>query len=104
MKYLRLLQPAIQKAKKSVLLIGPRQTGKSTLLRGMPMDLYINFSNEQTYLEYTSQPDKLRSVLESRPIRKVFIDEVQRIPSVLNTIQFILDEGEFSVQFYLSGF
>lgn len=87
-------------ARKSVLLLGPRQTGKSTLIRRLAPQLEINLSDEETFLEFLRQPGLLKQVVGSS--RTVFVDEVQRIPSLLNSIQYILDRGD-PVKFYLTG-
>jgi predicted AAA+ superfamily ATPase len=96
----RILANKINTLDKSILLIGPRQTGKSTLISGLNPDLEINFSDQETYIRYLSDPGLLRK--ETQKYNRVFIDEVQRIPSVLNTVQSILDKNK-SKQFYLTG-
>jgi predicted AAA+ superfamily ATPase len=45
----RLLSPALKASKKSTLLLGPRQVGKSTLIKSFKIDLSINFSDENVY-------------------------------------------------------
>ncbi len=103
-KYPRTLASAVKESKKSVLLLGPRQTGKSTLIEGLQPDLKINLAREVTFLEYASRPDQLERVLAAHPeVKSVFIDEVQRIPSLLNTIQAILDETRGKYRFLLTG-
>jgi predicted AAA+ superfamily ATPase len=87
----------------SVLLLGPRQTGKSTLLRNMQPDLEINFADEKTFLEFSSDPNRLRGILQHKKPRTVFIDEVQRLPSLLNTIQALIDQDRKKTRFFLSG-
>lgn len=100
----RQLYEIIRKNKKSLLLLGPRQTGKSTLIRTeLKPDLVINLANENTYLEFAQNPKELEQRLEGQNFEKVFIDEVQRLPSLLNTIQAIIDESGNSPQFLLSG-
>jgi predicted AAA+ superfamily ATPase len=103
MKYLRLISNRIQKSKKSCLILGPRQTGKSTLIKSFFPDLTINLAREQTFLEFSSQPDLIERLIEKESVKTVFIDEVQRIPSLLNTIQAILDEEKLKVKFFLTG-
>jgi predicted AAA+ superfamily ATPase len=64
----RLAQTAIKKSKKSVLLLGPRQTGKSTLIKNLAPDLSINLARESEFLEFSSQPDLLEKILsKSQP-------------------------------------
>lgn len=97
------LVDALQKSKKSVLLLGPRQTGKSTLIQSLSPNLTINLANESTYLEFSRNPRELEERLEAKRPSTVFIDEVQRLPSLLNTVQSLLDEKKTSLKFYLTG-
>lgn len=100
MHHERLIAPLLAKARRSVLLLGPRQTGKSTLIRRLSPDLEINLSDEETYLEYLRHPGLLKQTIGSN--RTVFIDEVQRIPSLLNTVQYLVDADK-RLKFYLTG-
>lgn len=99
----RKLSPALLKSKKSILLLGPRQTGKSTLIKTLKPQLTINLANEQTYIEFARNPNELLERLSAKKYKAVFIDEVQRLPSLLNTIQFIIDDKKFPIKFYLTG-
>lgn len=103
----RRLAPTLQRSKKSVLLLGPRQTGKSTLIAQIEPGLTINLAHEPTYLEFARNPRELEERLAAlpRPIHTttVFIDEVQRLPSVLNTLQVILDTPGNRFKFFLTG-
>ena len=101
--YTRTTQAFIQESKKSILLLGPRQTGKSTLIKGLKPDLALNLALERVFLEYSSKPDLLEKTLTQQNPKTVFIDEVQRIPSLLNTIQAILDDHPNRHRFYLTG-
>lgn len=99
----RLLTKIIQKSKKSVLLLGPRQTGKSTLFNELNPDLAINLARESTYLEFASRPSELEERLFALTGGTILIDEIQRLPSLLNTAQAILDENPDRFRFYLTG-
>lgn len=99
----RLIADRLARSKKSVLLLGPRQTGKSTLLKGLSPDLSLNLASEADFFRFSAQPELLESLLEEQKPRTVFIDEIQRIPSLLNTIQAILDDHTRPPRFYLSG-
>lgn len=99
----RELAQKIEKSKKSILLLGPRQTGKSTLIKSLNPQLTINLADEQTYLQFASRPQELKERLSARTYSSVFIDEVQRLPSLLNTIQAILDDATRPIKFYLTG-
>jgi len=100
MVFERALTKKIAKFNKSLLLLGPRQTGKSTLIQNLKPDLTINLANEREYIQHLSSPE----LLEQRILRHktIFIDEVQRIPSILNTVQYLIDKNK-QLQFYLTG-
>ena len=99
----RHLQPLLEKSKKSILLLGPRQTGKSTLIQGLPCDLKINLAHETTYLEFARNPEELEQRLGASHPKAIFVDEVQRLPTLLNTIQAVIDESPHPIKFYLTG-
>jgi len=99
----RSLSNILKNAKKSILLIGPRQTGKSTLIKSLNPDLMVNLANEREFLRYASDMGYLESLINERNPRTVFIDEIQRLPNLLNTLQDIIDNWKKSPKFYLSG-
>ena len=99
----RLLRQELKESPKSVLLLGPRQTGKSTLIHSLQPDLAINLANESEFLSFARNPHELIHRLEAGTYRTVFIDEVQRLPGVLNTIQSIVDDSGSRYKFYLTG-
>ena len=99
----RTIAKTIRNSKKSILLIGPRQVGKSTLIKALSPDLKINLSLQSEFIEFASDPDRLIKMLSNNKYKTVFIDEIQRLPSLLNTIQYILDESEKPPKFYLTG-
>jgi len=97
------LETFLQKSKKSLLLLGPRQTGKSTLIGSLKPDLTINLAHEPTYLQFARNPEELEQRLAAGRFPTVFIDEVQRLPSLLNTLQAIIDRSGPQIRFYLTG-
>jgi len=101
----RVLQARLAGGKRSLLLLGPRQVGKSTLLAGLHPDLSINLASPATYRDYVSQPERLEHELRAAPraVRTVFIDEVQRVPALLDAVQVFLDEQPRRFRFLLSG-
>jgi predicted AAA+ superfamily ATPase len=105
--YDRIIASEIAKQKRSVLLLGPRQVGKSTLMAALRPDLKINLANEAEYLRFQMEPDELERRIgamrtSSRGMRTVFIDEIQRIPRLTNTIQALIDEAP-NLRFLLTG-
>jgi len=100
----RTLTSALSRSKKHILLLGPRQTGKSTLVSNLGPDLTINLAHEPTYLDFLRNPKELEERLAASPsARTVFIDEVQRLPSLLNTIQSLVDRPQNPCRFLLTG-
>ena len=93
----------IKNSPKSVLLLGPRQTGKSTLMRQLNVDLNINLMKESTYLEFAANPNRLEELMAGTKPSSVLIDEIQRLPSLLNTIQTLIDESDTPAKFYMTG-
>tara|TARA_R110000868_G_scaffold158036_3_gene385769 strand:+ start:12127 stop:13344 length:1218 start_codon:yes stop_codon:yes gene_type:complete len=105
----RNISKAIQRALergKSVLLMGPRQTGKSTLAGLMKPDLEISFAVPSNRLHYEQNLDALQFEAEAlaKDIGKmplIAIDEVQKIPILLDLIQHLIDKKV--AQFILTG-
>lgn len=97
----------LARSKKSVLLLGPRQTGKSTLIAALGPTMTFNLAHESTYLEFASNPreldERLAPLVRHGKAATVLIDEVQRLPSLLNTLQAILDRPDNHVRFFLTG-
>lgn len=96
----RELLSKIEKIKKSILLLGPRQTGKSTLMRQLGPDFTIDLADQQEFSNYLSDPGLLAKTTQKHSL--IFIDEVQRIPSLLNTVQAIVDRAP-DKRFLLTG-
>lgn len=79
-------------------LTGPRQTGKTTLLRSIYKDIpYVTLEDIDTRLEATQDP---RGFLSNFPTGAVF-DEVQNTPDLFSYIQGAVDKGQS--HFVLSG-
>lgn len=89
--------------KESAFLWGPRQTGKSTLLKKLyPDSLYIDLLLSSEYGRFLRNPSMLREIVEANPVRgPVVIDEIQRIPELLNEIHWLIVNR--NRQFILSG-
>ena len=92
---------------KSILLLGPRQTGKTTLiLKEFEPDVCYSFANKETRLRFEKDLVMLERELlhhiqkTSRP-PLVFIDEIQKIPTVMDSLQDLIDNKR--AQFILTG-
>lgn len=100
----RLLSEKIKKSPKSILLLGPRQVGKSTLITSLKPDLVINLNDDAVFLNFKSNPNELREIINAAKYKTIFIDEIQRHPTLLNTIQTILDKAaDQKIKFFVSG-
>lgn len=85
---------------KAVAVIGPRQSGKTTLVRYIFKDkAYVNFENPDTRLYAIEDP---RGFLSNYPNGAVF-DEVQRVPEIFSYLQQILDESSTNGLFIITG-
>lgn len=72
-------------------LWGPRQTGKSTLLRAAyPDAFWVDLLKSDDYRRYAAKPETLRQeVLELEPDIQIVIDEVQRVPALLDEVHWL---------------
>ena len=98
----RKLSATLRSAKKSILLLGSRQVGKSTLISSMGPNLTINLADEEVFLDYQTDPGILRKQIEATSPKTIFIDEIQRVPQLTNTIQSIIDRNK-ALKFFLTG-
>jgi predicted AAA+ superfamily ATPase len=100
------LRQALQRGK-SVLLLGPRQTGKTTLLNRLRPDLLLNLLRPEVRQRYERAPQLLGAELDAlrtrvhghRPL--VALDEVQRVPELMDVVQDLIDRRQ--AQFVLTG-
>jgi len=95
MNYSRLLNLYPETEKRSILLLGPRQTGKSTLLRqAFPEARYYNLLYSDVFFRMQADPSILRQELAAASDNDslVIIDEIQKLPVLLDEIQVLIDE------------
>ncbi len=99
----RLIAPSIQRAMEtypSVTLFGPRQCGKTTLARSMfPGFSYANLEEFRARELASSDPNEF---FHAYP-EPVIIDEIQRVPELLSTIQYRIDERKLKGQYLITG-
>jgi uncharacterized protein len=83
-----------------LVITGPRQSGKTTLVRHIFSDYrYISLENPDLREFATNDPNRFLQQYNER----VIFDEVQRVPSLLSYIQTIVDERKMPAQFILTG-
>jgi len=88
----------------SYFLFGPRGTGKSTWLKKhYPDAFFIDLIDPQTFRLFLSAPERLRQIILENPQKKtIVIDEVQKIPKILNVVHSMIEEKR-GLQFILTG-
>jgi len=99
----RRIAEILMRGKKSILLLGPRQTGKSTLMARINPNISINLARESSYLAFASNVTELEERLAKLDQGVILIDEIQRLPSLLNTVQALIDEHPHRFRFLLTG-
>jgi predicted AAA+ superfamily ATPase len=84
-------------------LWGPRQTGKTTLLRSVyPDATWIDLLKAEEFRRYLEHPEYLRSeITENEPNPFVVIDEVQKLPGLLDEVHWLHESR--GVQFGMCG-
>ncbi len=92
---------------KSFFIFGARQVGKTSLVKTLfnpKTTKYYNLFVTQDYSRLIADPGILREDLQNvgPDITHVFIDEAQRIPELLNEVQYLLDNNA-PLHFILSG-
>lgn len=88
----------------SFFLLGPRGTGKSTWLRErFPDALVVDLLDERVFREIGARPERLEHLVSAAAENQVVvIDEVQRVPPVLNVVHALIEKGA-DHQFVLTG-
>ena len=87
--------------KKSHFLFGPRQTGKTFLIRHTLKDIRLyDLLDSSIYLALSQNPGRIAEELTPQD-RIVVIDEIQRIPELLNEVHRLIEER--GIRFLLTG-
>jgi len=77
----------------SFFLFGPRGTGKTTWLNDHLGDaLSINLLESDAYLKYSANPMHLRDVVEGCSSQTFIIDEIQKVPSLLDVVHDLIEK------------
>lgn len=90
--------------RKSFFLFGPRATGKSTLIKRQLSETatVIDLLDSRLYLRLLGSPHDLESIIYSgHKTEIVVIDEIQRIPELLNEVHRLIENKK--ITFLLTG-
>lgn len=80
----------------SFFLFGPRGTGKTTWLRRRLGDaVWVDLLQPEEYRRMRARPERLRELVEGARAsqRDVVVDEVQRVPELLNVVHALMESG-----------
>ncbi len=79
----------------SFFLWGPRQTGKSTLLRKTYREArWIDLLKSEEFRRYLAHPEFLREEIEATPAdpkQQIVIDEIQKVPALLDEVHWLIE-------------
>ena len=87
----------------SIFLWGVRQSGKSTLLKYLfPDAIWFDLLMSDIFRRYQSNPKQFREVILASPLKSiVIVDEIQKIPELLDEIHWLMVNHQ--IKFILSG-
>ena len=97
---------ALENISRSIFLFGPRQTGKTTLLRTQfPQARWYDLLESDTFFRLSAKPRILRDELLAAGAetsdQTVVIDEIQKLPVLLDEVQLLIDR--YGIRFVLTG-
>ncbi len=105
MRFQRLLNLKEDVRKRSLFVFGPRQTGKTHLLKEtFPKSPFYNLLLSDLFLRVSQRPQMIREELLARPPKvgiPVIIDEIQKLPVLLDEVHHLIEEKGF--HFILTG-
>ncbi len=79
---------------RSAFLWGPRKSGKTTLLKQQfPDAFWIDLLDYDLFLTLSQKPTSLRQILDAQSSKTVVIDEVQKIPHLMDEIHWLIENG-----------
>lgn len=87
----------------SFFLFGPRGTGKSTYVKSLINNdtLFVDFLDPDSFRTYSAFPETLIKTVNAVNPDQVIIDEVQKVPQVLDVVHKIMEERK--IRFILTG-
>ena len=86
----------------SCFVLGPRGTGKSTWLsQVLPKALKLDLLKESTFAELVGHSDRLEALADGQHATTVVLDEVQKLPALLDEVHRLIETRGF--RFILTG-
>jgi len=95
---------ALEAPRGSFFLLGPRGTGKSTWIRQKLPDAHVvDLLPPETMLRFERSPSLFRAEVLAQPqSRWLVVDEVQRVPKLLDEVHFLMEQKGYK-KFALTG-
>lgn len=91
-----------KKPYKSFFLFGPRGVGKTFWIKkNFPNSVYIDLLESKNYLQLLANPEKLENFIPKNFKNWIIIDEVQKIPMILNEVHRLIENKK--IKFILTG-
>ena len=103
MYYSRQAEKTIQALSKmfgAVLVAGPRQVGKTTMLENLCEDIN-HIALDDPILRASAEEESNTFFKDNPP--PIFLDEIQKAPSLVEQIKILLDKSKKKGQFYMCG-
>lgn len=93
-----------QGTNQSYFLFGPRGTGKSTWLRQHYEDaVLVDLLDPEVFRAYSAKPERIGDLVRAQvPGRTIIIDEIQKVPDLLDVVHLLLEEQQ-GRHFVLTG-
>jgi predicted AAA+ superfamily ATPase len=86
----------------SFFIFGARGVGKSMWVKANFLDaIYIDLLSAQTFNELQANPSRLEQMLRGQKTQWVIIDEIQKIPALLDEVHKLIEEKK--IKFILTG-
>jgi len=105
MEFKRVINLEEESQKKSIFLFGPRQTGKTFLLKKIfPKSPFYNLLLADVFLKVSQRPQVIREeilALGRKCPQPIIIDEIQKLPVLLDEVHHLIEE--LGVRFILTG-
>lgn len=89
--------------KRTCFLFGPRQTGKSSLIKqSLKNSYYINLLRSSDRLPFQKEPGLIHDIVRQNSAMFIIIDEIQKVPELLDEVHDIIENFP-EVRFLLTG-
>jgi predicted AAA+ superfamily ATPase len=98
-------KPDLVATKSSLFLFGPRQTGKTFLIKNtLSPDLFIDLLDYDSFMRYSTDPSLLVKEANKLALDRslIIIDEIQRCPELLNSVHLLMEQKNTN-RFILTG-